>query len=90
MITQRRLEGTLFGQSMRDDHAPERVGRVNAKRPVEQRDDTLAAAALLPRIEPVAPDERATFAEAAPTATGPDADDKALAAFQRTRKRAQE
>jgi uncharacterized protein (TIGR03083 family) len=59
VITQRRLDDALAGQGTPDDFAPEVWDRWNAKNPVVQRDDALAAdAALLARLEGVAPDER--------------------------------
>jgi hypothetical protein len=65
VITQRRLEDALAGQDTPDDFAPGVWDTWNAKGPVAQRDDALAAdAALLARIEAVPPDERNTFASA--------------------------
>ena len=63
VIMQRRLEDALAGQNTPDDFAPGVWDTWNAKGPVEQRDDALAAdAALLARIEAVPPDERNKFA----------------------------
>jgi uncharacterized protein (TIGR03083 family) len=65
VIMQRRLEDALAGQDTPDDFAPGVWDTWNAKGPVAQRDDSLAAdAALLARIEAVPPDERNTFASA--------------------------
>jgi uncharacterized protein (TIGR03083 family) len=65
VIMQRRLEDALAGQDTPDDFAPGVWDTWNAKGPVAQRDDALAAdAALLARIEAVPPDERNTFASA--------------------------
>src|SRR4051812_40356276 len=62
VITQRRLEDALAGQDTPDDFAPGVWDSWNAKSPVAQRDDALAAdAALLARIEAVPPDQRNTF-----------------------------
>ena len=63
VIMQRRLEDTLAGQATPDDYAPGVWDTWNAKTPVEQRDDALAAdTALLARIEAVTPEERSTSA----------------------------
>src|SRR4051794_18860015 len=63
VITQRRLEDALAGQDTPDDFAPAVWNTWNAKRPVAQRDDALAAdAALLARIEAVPPDARHSLA----------------------------
>jgi uncharacterized protein (TIGR03083 family) len=63
VIMQKRLEDALAGQDTPDDFAPVVWDTWNAKGPVAQRDDALAAdAALLARIEAVPPDERNTFA----------------------------
>jgi uncharacterized protein (TIGR03083 family) len=63
VIMQRRLEDALAGQDTPDDFAPGVWDTWNAKGPVAQRDDALAAdAALLARIEAVPPDDRNTFA----------------------------
>src|SRR4051794_15372853 len=65
VITQRRLEDALAGQDTPDDFAPAVWDTWNAKRPVAQRDDALAAdAALLARIQAVPPDERNAFTSA--------------------------
>lgn len=62
VIMQRRLEDALAGQETPDDLAPGVWSSWNAKGPVAQRDDALAAdAALLARIEAVLPDERNAF-----------------------------
>ena len=54
VITQRRLDDALAGQDTPDDFAPGVWNSWNAKGPVAQRDDALAAdAALLARIEVV-------------------------------------
>src|SRR5215213_6661027 len=59
VITQRRLEDALAGQDTPDDFAPGVWDTWNAKGPVDQRDDALAAdAALLTRVEDVASDDR--------------------------------
>jgi uncharacterized protein (TIGR03083 family) len=65
VITQRRLEDTLAGTPTPDDFAPGVWDEWNAKTPVAQRDDALAAdAALLARLEAVTSEEagRLTFA----------------------------
>ena len=63
VIMQRRLEDTLAGQATPDDYPPGVWDTWNAKTPVEQRDDALAAdTALLARIEAVTPEERSTSA----------------------------
>jgi uncharacterized protein (TIGR03083 family) len=65
VIMQRRLEDALAGENTPDDFAPGVWDAWNAKSPVAQRDDALAAdAALLARIEAVPPVERDTFASA--------------------------
>src|SRR4051812_39634394 len=65
VITQRRLEDALAGQDTPDTFAPSVWDRWNAKSPVAQRDDSLAAdAALLARLEALAPDDRARFGSA--------------------------
>jgi uncharacterized protein (TIGR03083 family) len=65
VIMQRRLEDALAGQDTPDDFAPGVWDTWNAKGPVAQRDDALAAdAALLARIEAVPPDERNEFSSA--------------------------
>jgi uncharacterized protein (TIGR03083 family) len=65
VIMQRRLEDTLAGQDTPDDFAPGVWSSWNARGPVAQRDDALAAdAALLARIEAVPPDERNAFTSA--------------------------
>jgi uncharacterized protein (TIGR03083 family) len=62
VITQRRLDDALAGKDTPDDFAPGVWDTWNAKGPVAQRDDALAAdAALLARIEAVPPDERNKF-----------------------------
>src|SRR3954447_6028030 len=62
VITQRRLEDGLAGQDTRDDFAPGVWDVWNAKEPVAQRDDALAAdATLLARLESVGPDDRDGF-----------------------------
>jgi uncharacterized protein (TIGR03083 family) len=63
VITQRRLDDALSGQDTPDDFAPGVWNTWNAKGPVAQRDDALAAdAALLARIEAVPPDARSSLA----------------------------
>jgi uncharacterized protein (TIGR03083 family) len=58
VITQRRLEDTLAGVPTPDDFAPGVWDEWNAKTPVAQRDDALAAdAALLARVEAVTPEQ---------------------------------
>jgi len=58
IITQRRLEDVLAGVATPDDFAPGVWDEWNAKTPVAQRDDALAAdAALLARIEAVTSEE---------------------------------
>lgn len=58
VITQRRLEDVLAGVPAPDDFAPGVWAEWNAKGPVAQRDDALAAdAALLARLEAVTPEE---------------------------------
>jgi uncharacterized protein (TIGR03083 family) len=58
VITQRRLEDTLAGVPTPDDFAPRVWEEWNAKTPVAQRDDALAAdAALLARVEAVTSEE---------------------------------
>jgi uncharacterized protein (TIGR03083 family) len=58
VITRRRLEDTLAGVPTPDDFAPGVWDEWNAKTPVAQRDDALAAdAALLARLEAVTADE---------------------------------
>jgi uncharacterized protein (TIGR03083 family) len=65
VIMQRRLEDALAGHDTPDDFAPGVWDAWNAKGPVEQRDDALAAdAALAARIEAVLSDERDEFASA--------------------------
>jgi len=65
VITQRRLDDALAGENTPDDFAPGVWDTWNAKGPVAQRDDALAAdAALLARIEAVPPDARSTFTSA--------------------------
>src|SRR5215212_6738707 len=65
VIMQRRLEDALAGQDTPDDFAPGVWDTWNAKSPVAQRDDALAAdAALLARIEAVPADERNAFTSA--------------------------
>jgi uncharacterized protein (TIGR03083 family) len=65
VIMQRRLEDVLAGQDTPDDFAPGVWDTWNAKGPVAQRDDALAAdAALLARIEAVPPGERNAFSSA--------------------------
>jgi uncharacterized protein (TIGR03083 family) len=65
VIVQRRLEDALAGRDTPDDFAPAVWDTWNAKGPVAQRDDALAAdAALLARIEAVPPDDAETFASA--------------------------
>lgn len=63
VITQRRLDVGLEGRDVPDDFAPGVWDEWNAKGPVAQRDDALAAdAALLARIDAVTPAERDRFA----------------------------
>jgi uncharacterized protein (TIGR03083 family) len=63
VIMQRRLEDALARQDTPDDFAPGVWDTWNAKGPVAQRDDALAAdAALLARIEAVPSDTRKDFA----------------------------
>jgi uncharacterized protein (TIGR03083 family) len=65
LIMQRRLEDALAGQDTPADFAPGVWDTWNAKGPVAQRDDALAAdAALLARIEAVPQEARDTFASA--------------------------
>jgi uncharacterized protein (TIGR03083 family) len=65
VIMQRRLEDALAGLDTPDDFAPGVWDTWNAKGPVGQRDDALAAdAALLARIEAVPPGERNAFSSA--------------------------
>src|SRR4051812_2765555 len=65
VITQRRLEDALAGQDNPDDFAPGVWDTWNAKSPVAQRDDALAAdAALLARLENLGPDDRDGFSSA--------------------------
>jgi uncharacterized protein (TIGR03083 family) len=65
VITQRRLEDTLASQDTPDDFAPSVWDTWNAKSPLAQRDDALSAdAALLVRLEAVAPDDRDRFQSA--------------------------
>jgi uncharacterized protein (TIGR03083 family) len=65
VITQRRLEDALAGQDTPDGFAPDVWDTWNAKSPVAQRDDALAAdAALLARLEAVAPEDRDRFTSA--------------------------
>jgi uncharacterized protein (TIGR03083 family) len=62
VIMQRRLEDALTGQDTPGDFAPGVWSSWNARGPVAQRDDALAAdTALLARIEAVPPDERNAF-----------------------------
>jgi uncharacterized protein (TIGR03083 family) len=62
VITQRRLEDTLAGQETPAEFAPGVWDTWNAKDPVSQRDDALAAdAALLARIEAVPATDREGF-----------------------------
>src|SRR4051794_30184564 len=62
VITQRRLEDALASQDTPDDFAPRVWDTWNAKSPVAQRDDALAAdAALLARLQDLAPEERVRF-----------------------------
>src|SRR3954471_2479776 len=57
VITQRRLEDALAGQDTLDDFAPSVWDAWNAKSPVAQRDDAIAAdTALIARLEGVPPD----------------------------------
>src|SRR3954451_4296817 len=65
VIMKRRLDDALAGQDTPDDFAPRVWDTWNAKDPVAQRDDALAAdAALLARLEAVPPDQRQAFASA--------------------------
>jgi uncharacterized protein (TIGR03083 family) len=62
VIMQRRLEDALAGQDRPDDFAPDVWDSWNAKSPVAQRDDALAAdAALLACVDAVPPIERQHF-----------------------------
>jgi uncharacterized protein (TIGR03083 family) len=62
VIMQRRLEDGLAGATTPDDFAPSIWDVWNAKTPVQQRDDGLAADdALLARIEAMTPEERERF-----------------------------
>jgi uncharacterized protein (TIGR03083 family) len=62
VITQRRLEDTLAGQDTEDDFAPRVWDTWNAKSHMAQRDDALAAdAALITRLENLAPADRDRF-----------------------------
>ena len=65
VITQRRLEDALAGQDTPDDFAQGVWDTWNAKNPVAQRDDALTAdAALLARLQAVAPDDQDRFSSA--------------------------
>jgi uncharacterized protein (TIGR03083 family) len=65
VITQRRLEDTLASQQTPDDFAPGVWDTWNAKSPLAQRADALAAdAELLDRIAAVTSDERDSFTSA--------------------------
>jgi uncharacterized protein (TIGR03083 family) len=62
VITRRRLEDTLAGVPTPDDFAPGVWSEWNAKTPVAQRDDALAAdAALLARLEAVTSEQAGTL-----------------------------
>ena len=62
VITRRRLEDTLAGRETPDDFAPGVWDDWNAKPPVAQRDDALAAdAALLASLDAVPAEQRSTF-----------------------------
>ena len=62
VITQRRLEDALAGQDTPDDFAPGVWDTWNAKSPLAQRDDALAAdAELLARLRAVTPQQRDHF-----------------------------
>jgi uncharacterized protein (TIGR03083 family) len=62
VIMHRRLDDTLAGRTTPDDHAPGVWDTWNAKTPLAQRDDGLAAdTALMTRIETTTPTERSGF-----------------------------
>src|SRR3954453_2925333 len=62
VITQRRLEDALAGRDTPDDFAPSVWDTWNAKSPLAQREDALAAdAELLARLQAVGPQERNRF-----------------------------
>ncbi|MDT4917178.1 MAG: hypothetical protein QOH89_1878 [Pseudonocardiales bacterium] len=62
VIMQRRLADTLAGKATPDDFAPSVWESWNAKPPVQQRDDALAAdSEFLARIEAVTAEQRAGF-----------------------------
>lgn len=68
VITERRLQDALAGRGTPDEFAPAVWDAWNAKDPVAQRDDALAAdAALLDRLEATTTEERDRFT----TAMGP-------------------
>jgi hypothetical protein len=65
VITQRRLEDAVGGHHTPDDFAPGVWDTWNAKSPLAQREDALAAdAALLAQLEAVAPEDRDRFTSA--------------------------
>jgi len=62
VITRRRLDDTIAGQETPEDFAPGVWNDWNAKPPVAQRDDALAAdAALLASLDAVPAEQRSTF-----------------------------
>jgi uncharacterized protein (TIGR03083 family) len=62
VITRRRLEDTLAGRETPEDFAPGVWDEWNAKPPVAQRDDALAAdAALLVTLDATTPQQRTAF-----------------------------
>lgn len=65
VITHRRLDDAVAERDTSDDFAQEVWDRWNAKDPVAQRDDALAAdAALLERLDAITPAEQAAFTSA--------------------------
>lgn len=70
VITHRRFQDALAGQDTPDDFAPGEWATWNAKSPVAQRDDALAAdAALLARLENLRPEDRDRFSSEMGTMT---------------------
>jgi hypothetical protein len=62
VIMQRRLADSLAGRRTPDDYAPIIWDMWNAKTPIQQRDDALAAdSELLTRIEAITAEQRRTF-----------------------------
>jgi uncharacterized protein (TIGR03083 family) len=63
VITRRRLDDTVAGRETPEDFAPGVWDEWNAKKPLAQRDDALAAdAALLATLDATTPQQRSTFA----------------------------